>query len=507
MKPKAAHASHRPMHHPGWRVAVLLVAAGVAPAWAQSGPGLRFSTSIDGGLSTLVNSRQGGRDSPDVVVDVRPGFSISSRAGRVVGSLSYAMLLSQRSRNSESEDSVSHNLSSQFSAVAIDRLMYVDGSASISQQLKDPHGARSASNSSAGSNNRLEVASASLSPRLEGRLGGGVTYELRLNAGANNARNSIENDSSTWGGALNVASQVGVMGWGLVVSSQESDFRATRSTRNDRAYASLSWLPDPDLSLSVRGGEESTDVGAAEQQRSTTYGGNVTWRPSTRTRLQVDAEKRHFGDSYRVTLDHRMSNFSVAAASSRSDSSASYGTRGAITALQLREAILSATITDPLLRRQQALAYLQAVGIDPDLIVVPASLSSSVSVLESHTLTLGYAGRKLSLGLQAFRSSTRGIDTDFLTPVQREPLEQQGWTATLGYQLSPNVSFDLTGGRQDTRATATRGATNLKNLSATLGMKLARNASASLGARYSVFNSSTEPYREAAITAAAGYRF
>lgn len=504
MSAPAAHArACRP--HPAARWLAVWLACAAVPAWAQSGPGLRVAASIDSSLSAVVNSRLGGRDAAEVVAEVRPGLSISSRSGRVVGSLTYGLQLQQRSRNSESDDGVQHNLQAQFSAEAVERWLYVDGSAGISQQLKDPYGVRGTGDSAAGSSNRLEVATASLSPYVRGILGGSVTYELRLNAAGTNARRSIDNDSTTWGGAFNIGAQVGRYGWGLVATTQESDYRRAGNTRNDRVYGTLSWLPDPDYTLSVRGGEEASDVGTPLEQRFTTYGGSFGWRPSPRTRAQLDYEKRYFGDSYRVLVEQRMSNASFSISSSRSDSTSSSVSRGAITALQLQEAILAATITDPGLRRQQALADLQLAGIDPTQIIIISSLNSAVSIAENHAITFGYSGRNLSFGAQAYLGKNRVIDRN--TPGNQEPVEQFGWQANLGYRLGPTTSFTLTGGRQDTRATSQRAGTNLKTVAASLGAQLGRNGSASLGARYSVFNSSTDPYREAAITASAGYRF
>lgn len=482
-----------------------LLPATVAAQGTPSGPGLRFGASIDGQASYVVNSRLGGRDGGEFVAEVRPAFSLASRAGRVVGSLSYGLSLTQRSRNSDADDAVQHNLAAQFSAEAIERWMYVDGGASISQQLKDPYGARSAGDSAAGANNRLEVATASVSPYVRGQIAGALSYELRLNAGATNARRSIVNDSSSWGGALNVTSRAGLLGWGLQVSSQETDYRASRTTRNDRITLSGNWIPDPDLTLTVRGGEESSDAGSLEQERTTNWGGGFTWRPSPRTRAQLDYDKRFFGDSYRVALEHRLSQTSFSLTSSRSDSGTSYGSQPAVTALQLREAILAATISDPVLRQQQALSDLQLAGIDPSLILIPAQLSSAVSVVESHGLNVGYTGRRISLGMQAYLSKSRVFDT--VSPINAEPVEQHGWTFSASYRLNPTTNVFLNGGRQDTRATATRAGTNLKSVSVNLGTQLGRGATANVGARYSVFNSSTEPYREAAVTAALGYRF
>lgn len=490
---------------PSWLLLAAVMPMIPSAALAQSGPGLRFGYGVDGQTSYVVNSRLGGREGGELVTEVRPGFSVASRTGRVVGSLSYGLTLRHRSRNDQADDDVQHSLTAQFSAEAIERWMFVDAGASISQQLKDPYGARGTGGSAAGSSNRQEVATASLSPYVRGLLGGRLSYEVRLNASGTNARDSITSDSSTWGGSVSLSGQHGLLGWGLQATSQETDYRASRSTRDDRVNLSANWIPDPDWVLTVRGGEESTDVGGTTAQRTATWGGGVTWRPSTRTRLQFSGEKRYFGDSYSAVIEHRMHQVSFSLVSSRSDSGTNYGSQPAVTALQLQEALMAAAFPDPALRQQAALAFLQSIGRDPSDIVVPAFVNTAVSVIDSHSVNFGYSGRGLSFGAQAYMTKSRIVDS--LLPVPAEPVEQRGWNMTAGYQLGPEASVSLSGGLQETLATATRAGTKFKTLQANLGMRLGRNATASFGARYSVFNSINEPYREAAITAALGYRF
>jgi hypothetical protein len=58
-----------------------------------------------------------------------------------------------------------------------------------------------------------------------------------------------------------------------------------------------------------------------------------------------------------------------------------------------------------------------------------------------------------------------------------------------------------------TKATSIQGGNDLKSASLTWTEQLGRQASVSLSARYTVFNSATDPYREAALTAALLSRF
>ena len=58
-----------------------------------------------------------------------------------------------------------------------------------------------------------------------------------------------------------------------------------------------------------------------------------------------------------------------------------------------------------------------------------------------------------------------------------------------------------------TKATLTQPSNDLKSAALTWTEKLGRRTNASLSTRYSVFNSATDPYREAAVTATLVMRF
>lgn len=510
MKRQGAHAfARRTPTAPrrGVALAALWVAAGAAMAQeAPAGRGLRVAASVESSASYVVNSSLGGRDAGELVLEVRPGFTAASRAGRIVGSMSYGLGLSRRSRNSDQSDSVSHGLAAQFSAEAVERWMFIDGSASISRQSTDPYGLQASGGSAAADSNRQEVATASLSPSVRGALGGAVNYDIRLNASGTNARRSIAGDSSNWGGSASLSSVVTgtALGWGLVATSQETDFRAGRKTRNDRWFASLSWLADTDLSFVLRGGEEATDVGQLEQERYANWGGGVTWRPSPRTRFQLDADERYFGNSYRLVFDHRMARSSFSIGSSRSDNGGQ-PTRVQVTAFQLLDAQLSTLIPDPVQRQLQVQTELAARGQRPDDVVFVGFLNSAVAVVQRHDFAFSYGGQRLSASVQAYFDKSTVIDS--FAGTTPEPVRQKGYTATAGYRLAPDSNLTASLSWLTTLPSSTRAGTNLKTATLAVSQLLGRRTAASASLRYAVFNSSSNPYREAAVTASLSHRF
>ena len=238
------------------------------------------------------------------------------------------------------------------------------------------------------------------------------------------------------------------------------------------------------------------------------WGVGATWRPTPRTRAQFDTDDRYFGRSYRVLLEHRLASSSVQFSSSRDSSSGSdpSGAGQRVTLYQVFFAQFASIQPDPVLRDLLVLDFLRAQNLDPNAVVSGGFLNSAVTVQERHQLTLSYAGMRMAGSVQAFASNSRVIDAAAATPTGQDT-RQWGYLASASYRLTPSASLALTGSRLLTQATATQGGTELKSLSLSLSSQIARRTSASVSARYSVFNSATNPYREAAITASLSQRF
>ena len=479
-------------------------------AQAQTGvPTTTLTTSLDTLLSYTVDSRRGGLKGADFVSELRPGVQITSRSGRVIGSLSYALGLVHHTQEFDGND-VQNQLNATVSAEAIERWLYVDGSAVISQQAASAFGLQSDVSSTQSNPNRVEVGTATLSPYFRGVFGSAVSYEARLSGSVTNGRRSIAADSSQTGGSLSLSSVVGgsAVGWGLVASTSTSDFRAGRATQSDRYTASLSYLVDADWNLSARAGQESTDVAKVQKTTYDNWGAGLTWRPSPRTRAQLEVDDRYFGRSHRALFEHRLPSSSIQFLSSRdiTGGSAADGAGQRSTLYQIFFAQFASLEPDPALRDLLVRNFLQARGLDPSASVAGGFLSTAVTLVDRHQLTLSYAGPRVTGSLQVFSSSSRAVDAVAVASAT-EDVRQAGYLATASYRLTPTASLTATGSRLLTQATSVLGGTTLKSASLGFLDQLARRTSLTLGVRYSVFNGGLTPYREAAATASLNQRF
>lgn len=487
----------------------LHVGAACAQPVALGARSASFAASVEADVSEVFDQRAVSADSKDTITQVRPSFRIDSRSGRVTGSLSYSLNLAHHTKQNYQGQNVQNFLSGSLQAEAIERWMYVDATANITQQPASAYGTQSVADTGADNPNRIEVGSLSVSPYVRGALASAVNYELRLTGSVTNGRRSKAADSSTTGGSFSLSSAVpGTrLGWDLLATSQAVDYRVGRKTQYDRFSARVSWMPDPDLTLNLRGGQESTDVASLIKTRYDNWGAGLTWRPSPRTRAQFDSDDRYFGRAHQVTLEHRMPSSSVQFSSSRdAGNGADPGAGGQrITVYQAYDRLLAPTIPDPAERDAAIrLLLLSQNNADPNALVSAGSINSAITLVERNQFTFAYTGGRMAASLQLFSSQSRVVDA---TVAATEADRQWGYVATTSYRLSPTSQLSLTGSRMITESTDTRAGTDLKSMTLGWSDQIGRRTTAGVTLRYSVFNGTNDPYRQSAVQASISQRF
>jgi uncharacterized protein (PEP-CTERM system associated) len=455
-------------------------------------------------------------DGTGVTTRIEPAVRASLRSGRVQGNLDYTLTAQDISGdavggNSETR-SIQNALNAQLAADFSDNFRF-DAQATVSRQNRSAFGRLATGDSLAAEGNRVEVGSLTFSPSFRLRLGGWAEAQLRLRASGTNARDSIVGDSTIWGGDFVIASpsdRFG-LGWSLGASQQTADFRASRETRNERAWARISWRPDIDWELALRGGQERSDVGVLKSQTYNNWGFGVRWTPSARTNFTLDEERRFFGESWTAQFQYRTPRTIWRAASSRSSGNGgeSAGSGQALTAYQLLFAQFASRFPDPAERDRQVRDFLRALDIDPDALVAGGAVDGAVTLQQRNDVSVAWNGRRARVLAQAYDSRTRVLDTLGASAAAAADgrISLWGWSVTMGWQLLPGWSVSLTGGRQVARPNEVRFGTDLKSVSLSLNGQIGRQATLGVNGRYAVFNSAQDPYRETSLGASLGLRF
>lgn len=445
----------------------------------------------------------------EFVTRVSPGLRVASRSGRVQGSLDYQLNATWYSKTSEAK-SFDNALSASLLAEAVENRFFIDARASISQQSLSPFGTQSADPRTRYNDNRSEVATVTLSPYLVGPLGNFATWQLRYNASLTETSGGTVNDSLTYGPTLTVSSSNtgGLVGWGLLASQQTIDFKGGRATEIERVNAQLFFRPDPDVTLSVNGGQERTNVGSAFSRTYDNWGAGLRWTPTPRTLIALQGDERYYGRGHSVLVEHRMRRSVVRYTDSRDATSGAdpTGVGQPVTLYQLLFLQLASVQPDPVLRDQLVRDFLRSIGRDPNELVAGGLLGSAVSLQQRRDLSWALLGVRTTLNLQAYNSTTRILDDPNNTG-NTEPVRLWGYSATVSHRLTPRSSLSLTGSRQIAKSTSTQAGNDLKSLLLAWSSQVSTRTSVGLSARYSVFDSPTDPYREAAVTASVSLVF
>lgn len=504
-----------PVRCSGLGVALALAALPALGQIAASPPQLFISTSFTASETYTDTQRQTGFSGGEFVTVLTPAVRLSGRVGPISGSFDYSLSALHYSENSQANrvaSNAQNGLNTAFTFTPIDNFAFVDVSASIGQQQISPFGQQSFGNNNTQANpNRTEVSTLSVTPYLRGALDGVMRYEARLGTVRTNARNSSASDSTSTTASVTLASPSSgsVLGWSLSASKQQVDFSAGRKTESDRLAATLTARPIYDLQLSLTGGRESTDVGSLAGRRSSnTWGWGARWTPTDRTNISYLNERRYFGNSHNVVFEHRMPRTVWRYADIRDTTGGGdpNGVGRPVTLYELYFAQFASVQPDPVLREQLVLSFLRGIGANPNDTVGGGLLSTAVSVQRRQDLSLALLGQRTNLSLQAFSTQSRVLDTGTAGPAN-EPVTQRGYSGNLSYRLSPTSSLSLNGVQQKTLSTATRRGNDLKSASLNLTSQVSRTASTSLSARYAVFNSDTNAYRDTSIAASVRFQF
>ena len=496
--------------------AVLLFAAG--PSLAQQGGGGARALTVTPSASvtqTLTDNvlLDDARKRSDAITEVTVGVSLASR-GRVRGFLDYQLTGSVHAREG-GENNVANSLRAGMSAVLIDDFLFLDGSASIAQQTVSAFGVQTTN--SASDRNRTEVRSYTITPSMRGLIGNWARYDARWTRTQQSAAASELGDSTEDSVAVTLSSATASrVGWSLSAVQQRSDFDAGRTTDTKHAKGTLSYRATPELGLNASAGREWSDLLGPDDGGRRTWSLGLYWTPSERTRLNLQRERRFFGDTNAVSFEHRMkrSTWRFSSSEDISTSSPSLANAGTVALYTLYDALYAQQHpgADAVERDQKVMEQLRREGRGRDDVVSIGYLQSAVTLTKRQEFGFAYSALRTTVSLSASRSDSRRIDQSPET-VPRDDVARAGRvkqsviSATLGHRLNPTDSLNLLLMQQRTQGSTSDQQSDLKSISLNWAGQFGIRSSVSFGARHVEFDSVATPYTENAIFATLGVRF
>ncbi len=440
---------------------------------------VRFTPAISGSetYSDNVSQQTAELAQSAFISEVTPAFSVYSKGPRLKLSASYQLHLYSYSNKVDNTNNASSQYQLNMQAKLIDQLLDLDANASRQQSSRSAFGPQG-NDSQYSSSNRTNINTYSISPTLRHRFGATADAYVRY------TRNRVDGDRvlGTTNGDNIVASitsgrNFSTIGWGL--SANQDTFTDGRfgTSESQNVEANLRYRLSHSLSLTATGGYDKYDYSAqgGNTTQGASYTGGFIWTPSSRTRLQMSYGRRYYGNTGSMTFNFRghRSAFNASYSDNVTTSRQQFLSSGALSTADLLDAMLTASIPDPIERQKAIAAYIAATGVNPNITNNTNYLSNVFQRQKS--LQLGYSleGAHGTGTVSVFKNrraalSTQTADSDLLgqnLATLNNNLDSTGASASytrrltqatqaiasLNYQRSKTLGADLTTNSQNLR--------------------------------------------------------
>lgn len=457
------------------------------------------------------NARLNDTKISDQVTEVTPGIRWVGNTARIKGFFDYSLTGIHYARGTGS-DHLRHQLNSNATVELVDQWLFVDVAGVVATQpisVFDAPVGFSPANA-----NESQTSSFRISPYVRGRLGSVADYQARYSVQDTRANTGLRSNVLTQDALLQVDNRRSgqILGWSVAAQQQALDYSQGRRIDTTTLRGTLFYSITPQLTVSGIVGAEATNQRSATRETSSIVGGGVVWRPSERTRLSFDGEKRYFGNSHNIALEHRTGRTVWRYTDSQGISNGQDTQAASLGSLyDLLDGVYALTEPNPILRTPLVLAEIERLGLPANLQVFPDFLRSASTVQRLQQLSLALMGRRTIVTLAATRSDnrrldeaipTRGDDFDMNTRIR-----QHGWNVLLAHRLSPDTSVNA--GAVEQRSAGTVPGLKTRTRSLTVGWltRVAPRTSAGLQLRHIVSDGLANPYTESAIVGTVTHRF
>jgi uncharacterized protein (PEP-CTERM system associated) len=347
-------------------------------------------------------------------------------------------------------------LTSALKIEAIEKWLFIDSQANISQQNRTPFAGSVLTGApgvtSAGSN-RVETTTYQIAPYTRGYLSDVATYQVRYNA--TETRTNEDAFPTTrlyeWVGKFVNGSPGAKLGWSVDATALALRNKTIGRREDQRLRGALIYAIEPQLRVSLIGGRENTNYATIDKRGTNIYGAGIEWSPSPRTQFAAVREHRFFGDGHSVLLTHRTPMTAWRFASS-------YDVNllpAQLTALDPGSVysslfdLLQSTIRDPSERAQAVQNRLAQTGIPPGYGIGGNFLTSRPFVSRNREASMALLG---SLNTVTFTYSQRnqrsvGLGLEGSTGLSTEDVRREGINAAWAHRLTPLSTLTLLSSR------------------------------------------------------------
>jgi uncharacterized protein (PEP-CTERM system associated) len=294
-----------------------LLAANTSPAHALDwlfDPYVSARATYTGNIEQSSNNEEDG-----LVLSVTPGFTLQYEGSRrLQATMQYNLEGVTRFGGSDDSD-LYHNLYASAGAELVEDFLFIDGTASISQELISLLG--SPADAAINDSNRATTGSYSISPYIRHRFGTFAEAEARYRVygalfGENVASDYLTNEFSA---SLTSGRRFSDLSWGFNYSfrdvvAKDGGFGDTSYT-NERGGLSLGYSLTRKFRLIGSTGVERIAYENVNNKDvdSTFWNAGFNWSPTRRTQFELTRGERFFGNTWNFSASHvaRIATFSA----------------------------------------------------------------------------------------------------------------------------------------------------------------------------------------------------
>jgi uncharacterized protein (PEP-CTERM system associated) len=292
-----------------------------------------FEPSVGAAATYTDNANQSATSPEDaLILNVTPGFSLRSKGSRRVQATVQYGLRSVARFGEDSSTDLNHNLNAIGSAELVEDILFIDGTARISQELISLLG--SPADADVNDSNRATVGTYSISPYIQKRLGTFANALARYTASGAIFGNDVATNSASnaFNASLTSGTRFVDLTWGLDYSIRDTQNRDAADTTFERASATVGYALTRKFRVFGTVGQDWNDYLSTTETDGSFYSAGFGWSPTRRTSIEVSAGERYFGSTYSLSARHRTraSNWNVSYAEDVSDVSQFLPTSGTV---------------------------------------------------------------------------------------------------------------------------------------------------------------------------------
>ena len=399
------------------------------------------------------------------VTQVAPGIHIAGGGARFKGNLDYSANAVVYSNN-VAGNTIYNTLNARGTLEAVENFFYVDVFGNVGQTFISPFAPRP-SNLYSLTTNRAEARTYGISPYVRGQVGNAFSYRLRYADTWTNSNSSalFNQQTSEWTGRAE--SPIRLFGWAFDYDDSTITYNnySVGSQISNLYRGTLYYQPDVTLRLSAVGGWEENNY-SLETSSNSIYGGGIVWKPTPLTSAEYHYEHRYFGPSRLASLQHRsrLTAWTLTYSKNATTNQQALLTLPPGNVAALLDTIFTASIPDPVARQAAVAQFLQASGIPQFLSNSISFYTQQVFLQERLDASVAILGKRSSVILDAFRTKSQALTSNFNSAVpdafslaQGSAITQHGFGISANRNITGSTSLGAsairTYARQDVPAT------------------------------------------------------